>query len=139
MSESAWEQVRAFALRLPYAVEDFPWGEPVVKIDFPQRRRNGLLVGPMFVWLGRPDIPTPAVSVKLTDSYEEAVAAGGATRTTMSGLGHWGWLTVPLENAALEFIPDWIQESYRNVAPKKFLARLRSRQEFPIDRPIIGR
>lgn len=121
---SAWDEIRAFALGLPSAIEDFPWGEPVVKIDQPPRRRwaNGLVYGPMFLWLGRPE--AQAVSVKLRGSYEEARSVGGAAPMTVSGLGQWGWLTVPLGGADLGLVRDWVEESYRTVAPKRFLAGL---------------
>lgn len=73
MTSRAWDEVRAFALAMPRAIEDQPWGEWVIKIDHPPRRRgNGLAYGPMFLWLGRPDAPTPAVSVKLGASYDQA-------------------------------------------------------------------
>lgn len=124
--------MRAFALGLPCAIEDFPWGELVVKIDHPRGLRNGLAVGPMFLWLGKPD--APAASVKLTTSYDEAVAVTGAAPMTMSGLGKWGWLTVPLAGLDLGLMSDWIQESYRIVASKKFMADLVSRNEIPVNR-----
>ncbi|MET9020041.1 MmcQ/YjbR family DNA-binding protein [Actinopolymorpha sp. NPDC004070] len=125
MASRAWDEVRAFALAMPRAIEDQPWDEVVIKIDHPPRRRgNGLAYGPMFLWLSRPDAPVPAASVKLRASYDQAVAEGAATPTTMSGLGHWGWLTVPLLHADLDLVRDWIDESYRTVAPKKLLAEL---------------
>ena len=123
MSSQAWDQVRTFALGLPCAIEDFPWGELVVKVDHPSRRMaNGLVYGPMFLWLGSREAAAPAVSVKLKASYDQAVTIGGATPMTASGLGQWGWLTVPLVGADLDFVRDWVEESYRNVAPKKLLA-----------------
>lgn len=125
MTVRAWDQVRAFALGFPRAIEDFPWGESVVKIDHPARRDgSGLARGPMFLWLGQPDAPVPAVSVKLRASYDEAVALGGAAPMTYSGLGQWGWLTVPLAGADLQMVRDWIDESYRIVAPKMLIAEL---------------
>lgn len=127
MTQSQWDRVRARALALPRTIEDFPWGESVVKIDYPQRKgADGLAVGPMFVWLGRPERAT--VSVKLAASYEEAVSIGGATPTTMSGLGKWGWLTIPLGNVDLGLLSDWLEESYRSVAPKRLLAELMTAQ-----------
>ncbi|MGW0228035.1 hypothetical protein ACWDWO_06965 [Actinopolymorpha singaporensis] len=125
MAPLAWDEMRTFALAMPRAIEDTPWGELVIKIDHPPRRRgNGLVYGPMFLWLSRPQAPTPAVSVKLRASYDQAVTVGAATPTTMSGLGQWGWLTVPLPHADLDLVRDWIDESYRTVAPKKLLAEL---------------
>ena len=129
MTMPAWDQVRTFALGLPCAVEDYPWGELVIKVDYPRRRMgNGLVYGPMFLWLGRPDAPSPAVSVKLGASYDQAVAVGGGTPMTMSGLGQWGWLTVPLPGADLDLVRDWVDESYHIVAPKKLVAELRGPQ-----------
>jgi len=126
MIERPWDRVRALALAFPRAIEDFPWGESVIKVDHPQRKYpNGLAVGPMFVWLGPPE--RSAVAVKLTASYDEAVAVAGAAPTTMSGLGHWGWLTVPLADLDLELIELWLEESYRNVTPKWLAAELAER------------
>lgn len=130
MTARKWDQVRAFALGLPSAVEDRPWGEIVIKVDHPPRpKRNGLRRGPMFLWLGRPD--SPAIAVKLKASYDQAVAVGGATATTMSGLGQWGWLTLHLADTDLDLLHDWTEESYRNVAPKKLVAELDKRRSAP--------
>lgn len=120
---SAWEDVRTFALGLPLAIEDTPWDELVVKIDHPPRRRGGLVYGPMFLWLGQPDATT--VSVKLETSYDEAAALAGATPMTHSGLGQWGWLTIPLADADPGLLRDWVEESYLVVAPKRLRTRLR--------------
>lgn len=65
--------------------------------------------------------------MKLTASYDEAVAICGATPMTMSGLGRWGWLTVPLAGVDLGLVCDWVEESYRAVAPKELAAKLDAR------------
>lgn len=129
MSGRHWDAVRDFALSLPNAALDYPWDEPVVKAlssltDPPRWEKNGLLRGPMFVWLGRREAETPAVSVHLTASYDQAVALAGATPTTISGLGHWGWLTVRLGVVDVGLVCDWVDESYRTKAPKKLVAQL---------------
>lgn len=148
MAERAWDLMREYALGMPHAIEDFPWNDIVIKIDYPRRRwPNGLVVGPMFVWLSAPDAASPTVSVKLRGAYDQAVAVGGATPTTMSGLGKWGWLTVPLADADLDLVRDWIDESYRVVAPKRLLAKLDDRRSAggptetadPRDRPRRSR
>lgn len=46
---------------------------------------------------------------------------------TYSGLGQWGWLTIPLEGTDLSMLRDWIDESYRTVAPKKLITELDTR------------
>ena len=127
---STWDAVRAYALGLPAAEEDFPWGETVIKVrrkpGVPPCRKEGVY-GPMFLWMGQREAEAPAVCVKLTRSYEEAVAIAQATPTTMSGLGQWGWLTVRLSAADIRLVCDWVDESYRNVAPKRFVAELDDR------------
>jgi len=132
MSRRTWDAVRTFALGLPAAEEDFPWGETAIKVRRkpgvpPWRKDNVGVYGPMFLWMGQRDSPAPAVCVKLTRSYEEAMAVGRATRTTISGLGQWGWLTVPLTGIDVALVCDWVEESYRNVAPKRFVAELDAR------------
>jgi hypothetical protein len=129
-SEQAWDEVRGFALGLPAAEADFPWGETVIKVrrkpGIPPWRKEGVH-GPMFLWMGQRDVAAPSVCVKLTRAYEEAVAVAGATPTTISGLGQWGWLTVRLSAVDVALLSDWVEESYRNVAPRRFVAELDAR------------
>ena len=42
------------------------------------------------------------------------------------GLGRSGWVTVPLRapGMTLDLLRDWIEESYRIVAPKRLVAEL---------------
>ena len=122
------------------AEEDFPWGETVIKVrrkpGIPPWRKEGVH-GPMFLWMGQRDAATPSVCVKLTRAYEEAVAVASATPTTISGLGQWGWLTVRLSAVDAAFVSDWAEESYRNVAPRRFVAELDAR--LPTRREGTGR
>lgn len=113
-----WDRVRAFALSLPAAFEDFPWGVPVVKVA------TGSKWPPLFLWLGPRDCDAPAVYMKLTESYEQAVKIAGAFPTAMSGVGQWGRLTIPLPVRDLDLLFDWVDESYRAVAPKRLVAVL---------------
>jgi predicted DNA-binding protein (MmcQ/YjbR family) len=41
-----------------------------------------------------------------------------------SGLGQWGWLTIPLSAGDVALVCDWVEESYRLVAPKRLIAEL---------------
>ena len=129
MGVGKWDTVRQFALGLPAAEEDFPWGETVIKVRRkpgvpPWRKDNQGVHGPMFLWMGQRSVPAPAICVKLTRSYEEAVAVARATPTTLSGLGQWGWLTVRLAEVDVALACDWVDESYRNVAPRRFVVEL---------------
>jgi predicted DNA-binding protein (MmcQ/YjbR family) len=108
-------QLRAFALSLPDASEDFPWGERVVKVN-----------GKVFVFLGHDEETGPSLmTVKLVESHGHALALEGAGPTGY-GLGRAGWVNVPLhaKGVALDLLCDWIEESYRIVAPKRLLAEL---------------
>jgi predicted DNA-binding protein (MmcQ/YjbR family) len=126
-----WAAVRRFAAGLPNAAEDTPWGDVlVVKVEKrdgdPPAWRRHLVHGPVFLWLGGPG--AGEVAVKLTASHEAARALAGAVPTTASGLGHWGWLTVPLAAPVdVDLLCDWVEESYRNVAPKKLVRQLDER------------
>ena len=103
-----------FALSLPEAWEDNPWGESVVKVG-----------KKIFVFLGDDGSPNRARSftVKLPESQDEVGALPWASDPGY-GLGRGGWLTIdPPEDVPAEMLHAWIVESYRAVAPKK-LARL---------------
>lgn len=93
----------------------------------PPRWRRGLVHGPMFLWLGRRDAEPPCVSVKLTDSHDQAVALAQAVPTTTSSLGQWGWLTIRVFAVDVDLVCDRVEESYRSVAPKKLVAELDAR------------
>jgi predicted DNA-binding protein (MmcQ/YjbR family) len=106
------EKLRAFALSLPDAREDHPWGEDVVKVR-----------GKIFVFLG--GAASRRMTVKLEESHAHALSIDG-TELTGYGLGKAGWVTVPLRapGLTLELLRDWIEESYRIVAPKRLVAEL---------------
>ena len=106
-------RLREFALGLPEAREDFPWGESVVKV----RRK-------VFVFLGQQDgAKRTAITVKLAESHAHALAIEGAEPTGY-GLGRSGWVTVPVRGVPIAVLRDWIEESYRIVAPKRLVAEL---------------
>ncbi|MFJ8079565.1 MmcQ/YjbR family DNA-binding protein [Streptomyces sp. NPDC096205] len=116
-----WEKVRQFALGLPDAAEDFPWGETVVKVN-----------KKVFVFLGVTDGGHPlGVTVKLKDetAHAHALSAPGAEPAGY-GLGRAGWVSVPLEGTgspSADLLCDWVEDSYRAVAPKRLTAELDAR------------
>jgi hypothetical protein len=81
----------------------------------------------IFVFLGSADSPTwPAITGKLQDSNAEALGVPGAEATGY-GLGTNGWVTVPFATPRVPpfgVLTAWVQESYRRVAPKRFVAEL---------------
>lgn len=107
-------QLLAFALRYPESREDHPWGEVAVKVR-----------DKVFVFLHVPDDGL-SVTVKLPVSGPAALGFPFATPTGY-GLGKSGWVTArfePGQRPPVELLRDWIDESYRAVAPKKLVAGL---------------
>ena len=109
------DRIREFALGLPEAVEDHPWGEDVAKVR-----------GKVFVFLGPPT--SRRMTVKLDESHGHALSIDGAEKTGY-GLGASGWVTVPLraEGVSAAVLRDWVEESYRIVAPRRLVAELDAR------------
>ncbi|MEU6306929.1 dGTPase [Streptomyces sp. WAC 01325] len=116
-----WEKVHEFALGMPGAVEEFPWGETVAKVN-----------KKVFVFLGVTDGSYPTgVTVKLKDeaAHAHALTCPGAEPAGY-GLGKAGWVSIPLEQKgapAAELLCDWVEESYRTIAPKRLIAELDAR------------
>jgi predicted DNA-binding protein (MmcQ/YjbR family) len=106
------DKVREFALSLPETFPDQPWGEDVVKVR-----------GKIFVFLGGPT--SKRMTVKLDESHAHALSIEGAEPTGY-GLGPSGWVTVPLrgDGITVAVLRDWVEESYRIVAPKRLVAGL---------------
>jgi predicted DNA-binding protein (MmcQ/YjbR family) len=98
----------AFALTYPEATLEHPWGEDVVKVR-----------GKIFVFFGVAS-PELMVGVKLPDSALFALSEPFATPTGY-GLGKAGWVSTqfgPDDQPPLDVLRDWIDESYRAVAPR---------------------
>jgi predicted DNA-binding protein (MmcQ/YjbR family) len=122
-------RLRDYALSLPGAWEDFPWGERVAKVD----KR-------VFVFFGHDEDAGPSrVTVKLVESHGHALAIEG-TATTGYGLGRAGWVDVSVqaEGVTPDLLCDWIEESYRIVAPKRLVAEL-ERCAARMGAPGVGR
>ena len=106
--------LRKYALGFPETHEDFPWGERVVKVG-----------KKVFVCMGRPD-GRLTLSVKLPESQTVALMLRFAELTGY-GLGKSGWVTARFganEKPPEDLLREWIEESYRAVAPKKLVATL---------------
>ncbi len=112
------ERVRTFALGLPGAAEEFPWGESVIKVN-----------KKVFVFLGVGDGSYPlGLTMKLVspEAHAHALSSPGAEPAGY-GLGRSGWVRIPLEVADAprsDLLCDWVEESYRVIAPKKLVAEL---------------
>lgn len=107
------QSLREYALSLPDAHEDHPWGESVAKV----RKK-------VFVFLGLDDSAQPTIGLKLTASHPLALAQPGVTPMGY-GLGDSGWVVVRLgPDTPFEMLREWIDESYRTVAPKTLASQL---------------
>jgi len=108
-----------FALSLPDAIEDHPWGERVAKVN----RK-------VFVFFGKGEEGSALMSVKLPVSGAGVLALPFAEPTGY-GLGKSGWVTIhpaPEDSPPLELLREWIEESYRAIAPKRLVAELDARE-----------
>lgn len=101
--------LKMYALGLPGAVEDHPWGESCAKVN-----------GKVFCFFGRPD--GPSMSVKLPTSSAAALTLPGCAPTGY-GLGKSGWVSVTMgpDGPDEDTLIGWIEESWRAVAPKKLV------------------
>ncbi len=113
----AHEKLKAFALSLPGAHEDHPWGESVIKVN-----------KKIFVFFGVPEHldKTLSLGVKLPETGPYAVMMTFA-KPSGYGLGKHGWIDAqltPEDNVPLDMLLEWIEESYRAVAPKRLVAQL---------------
>ena len=108
--------LRDFALAYPETTEHFPWGHRALKI------RNKAFV---FLALDL-DARTLRMSVKLPQTSSAALMLPFASPTGY-GLGKSGWVTARFEGndkIPTALLEEWIDESFRAIAPKKIVAGL---------------
>jgi predicted DNA-binding protein (MmcQ/YjbR family) len=109
--------LRDFAMSLPEATEDFPWGHRAIKV----KKKMFLIVGS--------DEKNPkefSLSVKLPRSRDMALDLPFAEPTGY-GMGKSGWVTArftKVSDVPVDLIKEWIKESYRAIAPKKLGAQV---------------
>jgi predicted DNA-binding protein (MmcQ/YjbR family) len=97
-----------YALSLPEAHLDHPWGEDVAKVN-----------KKVFAFFGTPGTDEPGFGVKLPQSNAVALAQPGVTPTGY-GLGKAGWVSIGLTSEMpFEMLREWIDESYRTIAAKR--------------------
>ena len=102
------------ALEYPEAWEDHPWDENVVKV----RKK-------IFVFANIYDGKL-GITVKLPDSRDFALSHEWAEPSGY-GLGRAGWVSaaIPLrEDVPIDLFEEWIDESYRAIAPKTLVKQL---------------
>ena len=112
--QSLEAMLRELALGYPEAHEDFPWGERVIKV----RKKIFLFLG-----LGPEGL---GLSVKLPYSHGLALTFLW-TQPAGYGLGKAGWVSARVprsQDVPWELLEEWVDESYRAVAPKGLSATL---------------
>ena len=117
--------LRRFALSFPESTEDHPWGESAFKVK-----------GKVFLFLSTHNGKLN-VTVKLPVSNSSALEMTMVERTAY-GLGKHGWVTASFSGEdfiPLDLIQEWIDESYRAVAPKTVLARFEQGEASPPTKP----
>jgi len=105
--------LRQHGLAFPETHEDFPWGHRALKVK-----------GKIFVTMAF-DHDVFCLSVKLPMSGGMALALPFASPTGY-GLGKSGWVTARFgaaDDVPLDMLREWVDESFRAVAPKKVLAK----------------
>jgi len=105
------------ALAYPESYEEFPWGHCAIKVK-----------GKVFLFLSNGKSPDGAfsLSVKLPLSGKLALSLPFASPTDY-GLGRSGWVTARFhvgDAVPTDMLAEWVDESYRAIAPKKLVARL---------------
>jgi predicted DNA-binding protein (MmcQ/YjbR family) len=112
--EAAENDLRELALSYPDAYEEFPWGHRAIKV----KKRAFLFMGG--------ERGTLSLSLKLPLSGRVALIHGFASPTGY-GLGKSGWVTARFQTkdeVPIALLRQWIDESYRAIAPAKLIDRL---------------
>jgi predicted DNA-binding protein (MmcQ/YjbR family) len=107
--------IRRFALRLPQASEDFPWGHRAFRVG----------KGKIFLFLAW-DNGVFTVTTKLPQSQSMALTLP-FSELTGYGMGKSGWVTARFQgrdDVPVGLLVQWIEESFRAIAPKKVAALL---------------
>jgi predicted DNA-binding protein (MmcQ/YjbR family) len=116
--------LRKYALAFPETHEDFPWGHCAIKVK-----------GKVFLIFshGREGEVVLNLTVKLPESGRWALTLP-YTEPTGYGLGKSGWVSASFaakDEVPLDILEQWVDESFRAVAPKRVLAKMESEREKP--------
>ncbi|MBX2804100.1 MAG: MmcQ/YjbR family DNA-binding protein [Myxococcales bacterium] len=112
----------AQALGYPEAYEEEPWGHPAIKV-----RKKA------FVFCSKLGADDPSLSVKLPVSGKAATLREGVVPMGY-GLGRHGWCSLTLSAGfSVEQLLDWVDESYRAIAPKSLVKTLGGARPAPAE------
>lgn len=116
-AKKAQQAVLSKALAYPHAAEDHPWEHTVVKV--PGK------TGKIFIFVDAAE-GRFSLTAKLPRTSQAALSLP-FTEPTGYGLGKSGWITARFEKGEdipVELMLEWLDESYRAVAPKKAVKAL---------------
>jgi predicted DNA-binding protein (MmcQ/YjbR family) len=124
--------LRDHALTYPEAHEEFPWGHRALKVK-----------GKAFLFLsnGKAGAEMFSLSVKLPVSGTMALSLPFASPTEY-GLGKSGWVTARFnakDKVPIDLLKEWVDESFRAIAPKRVLARLEDTEAGKPHTPDAGK
>jgi predicted DNA-binding protein (MmcQ/YjbR family) len=105
------KKLRAAALAYPTTVEDFPWGDRAFKVGGKK----------VFLFLSDSEGGGWSCAMKLPFRNEDALKVKGAMPTPYN-LGKSGWVSFRFsakQKAPSAKMLDWLDESWRAIAPKK--------------------
>ena len=119
--------LRDHALAYPETIEDFPWGHSACKVK-----------GKIFLstYLDE-DKGVLSLSMKLPVSGKMALTLPFASPTRY-GLGPSGWVTSLFnvgDEVPIDMLLEWVDESFRAVAPKRVVAQIEGADESPPAKP----
>ena len=113
------KELLEYALSYPGAWQDEPWeGDVVAKVG-----------KKIFVFFGTPAKDRMGLGVKLPHEGEFARSLSYCEPSGY-GLGKWGWVNASIteaDNASVEMLKEWIDESYRAIATKTLIKQLDAR------------
>ncbi len=110
------KELLSYALAFPEAWQDEPWeGDIVAKVG-----------KKVFVFMGTPSADGVGIGVKLPVEGDYARSLPYCEPSGY-GLGKWGWVNARFskgDDVPVDMLKEWIDESYRAVAPKKLVKQL---------------
>ncbi|MDP2340240.1 MAG: MmcQ/YjbR family DNA-binding protein [Deltaproteobacteria bacterium] len=118
--KAAFATLRAHALSLPGAWEDFPWGHTAIKV---KKQIFAFLTHGEMEDAGETAV---GLGVKLPQSNGQALALPFC-KPTGYGLGKAGWVDISFgvkDDVPVDILTRWIDESYRAVAPTTLVKQL---------------
>ncbi|MEX0644500.1 MAG: MmcQ/YjbR family DNA-binding protein [Parvularculaceae bacterium] len=112
------EKLRRYALTFPESTEDHPWDHIAIKV----RKKAFVFLSGAELYEGK-----LSMTVKLPVSGEMVLTLP-YVEPAGYGLGRSGWVTMRLgskDPVDLEMFKGWIVQSYRAVAPKTLVKKLK--------------